>query len=140
MSGNATNFTSQIIIKLNYLIEIQDNFITFYYSKTNGIVEKVNRTLEKILKKLIVDKSISWSLHIDLAVFAYNIDYHNSTHYSPFQLLYGRELVLPPLLYSLVKDYENISHEKYLENFSKILIDLQTYAYSNIWDKKIKTH
>ena len=47
---------------------------------------------------------------------------------------------MPLLLYSLVKDHKNISNEKYLENFSSTLIDLQTNAYLNIWDKKIKTY
>ena len=70
--------------------------------------------------------------------FAYNISFYSSTEFSPFRLLYGKQLSLSPLLYNLVKDAENVSYSKYLEQLSKLLINIQTEAYSNILEKNLK--
>lgn len=52
------------------------------------MVERVNGTLEKIIKKLVIDQPNEWSLFIGSAVLAYSIGYHSSTKHLPFQPLY----------------------------------------------------
>ena len=117
---------------------IRGTFSTPYHPESNGMVERVNETLEKILQKLVIDKTSQWSDYIQDAVFAYNIGYHSSTKYSPFQLLYGRQLALPPLLYTIIKDSKTLSYSKYLTHLMKTLIYLQSDAYSKKLEKKIK--
>ena len=61
-----------------------------------------------------MDNPAKWSTMVQLAAFAYNIGYHSSTKFTPFQLLYGRYPSLPPLLYKIVKDSTEVSYAKYL--------------------------
>ena len=113
---------------------------TPYHPESNGTVERVNATLEKILRKLVVDKPSDWNNHLQSAVFAYNISYHSSTKHNPLQLLYGRQPALPPLLYTLIQDSNTLSYYNYLRKLCNTLVNLQTEAYSNLLLRKTKAH
>ena len=63
-TDNATNFTGRYLPKLNYLMEIRGVLTTPYHPESNGTVERVNATMERILRKLVVDKPSSWNNHL----------------------------------------------------------------------------
>ena len=104
------------------------------------MVEQVNGTLERILRKITIERPSKWATFLSSAVFAYNIGYHSSTGHSPFKMLYGRQPSLPPILYTLVKDTDNKNPLDYVEKLVNTLIEIQTNAYSNILTKKISAY
>ena len=48
-----------------------------------------------MLAKAVVDQKGHWDEFIDTVVFAYNTSCHESTCYSPFEVMFGRKAVLP---------------------------------------------
>ena len=48
-----------------------------------------------MLSKFIQSRKSAWSSYLDTCVFAYNTSRHVSTHFTPFQLMFGRCAVLP---------------------------------------------
>jgi len=48
-----------------------------------------------MLVKYIKDKKSSWEEFLDTCVFAYNTAQHESTHYTPFELVFARKPLLP---------------------------------------------
>eukprot|EP00731_Ephydatia_muelleri_P010370 Em0005g956a len=48
-----------------------------------------------MLVKAITGQNELWDEFIDSAVFAYNTSYHESSCYAPFEVMFGREAVLP---------------------------------------------
>ena len=50
-----------------------------------------------------------WDLYLDLVLFAYRTSNHSSTGFTPFQLGYGREAMLPTHL--LTHDQEPATHD-----------------------------
>lgn len=48
-----------------------------------------------MLVKYVEDKRNEWDMVLDSCVFAYNTSKHESTLYSPFEVMYGRKAVLP---------------------------------------------
>ena len=56
------------------------------------LVERWNRTLKSMLKKLCQDQLKQWHRLINPVLFAYREVPQESTGFSPFQLLYGRSL------------------------------------------------
>lgn len=48
-----------------------------------------------MLVKFVEDKKASWEDYLDTCVFAYNTAHHESTHYTPFELMFGRKPRLP---------------------------------------------
>lgn len=60
------------------------------------MVERQNRTIkEKLLKLLQQDHHDRWPDALDGVLFAHRTACHKSTGYSPYRILYGRDLVLP---------------------------------------------
>ena len=57
--------------------------------------ERWNQTLQSILVKFVGDKRDSWAAYLDTSVYAYNTSVHDSTKYTPFELMFGRTATLP---------------------------------------------
>ena len=59
------------------------------------MVERFNQTLQNMLVKFVADKKESWADYLDLCVYAYNSSRHESSKFSPFEVMFGRRAVLP---------------------------------------------
>jgi hypothetical protein len=68
---------------------------TAYHPQTDGQTERMNRTLEEMLRSYVDDKGSDWDQHLAMAELAYNTAVQDSTGYTPFQLSYGMEARLP---------------------------------------------
>ncbi|CAG8520344.1 6068_t:CDS:2 [Dentiscutata erythropus] len=66
-----------------------------YHSQTNKLTEQFNKTLCNTFAKYTCVYKESWDTFIHAALFAYHTVPQATTKYTPFQLLYGREAVLP---------------------------------------------
>jgi hypothetical protein len=62
---------------------------TAYHPQTDGQTERTHRTLEQILRAYVHPLHDDWATWLPLAEFAYNSQYHRSTHASPFLANYG---------------------------------------------------
>ena len=57
--------------------------------------ERFNQKLQSMLVKFVQDKKEDWDLFIDTSIFAYNTSHHESTSYTPFELMLGCRTYLP---------------------------------------------
>lgn len=92
LTDNGTEFNNQLIKDLTGKLGTQHKFSTPYHPKTNGLVERFNRTLCESLAKL---GGKDWDDKIAPVLFAYRTKIQKSTKMKPFYLLYGREAKLP---------------------------------------------
>ncbi|KAK3783846.1 hypothetical protein RRG08_031687 [Elysia crispata] len=72
------------------LLGVTQSTTTPYYPMCNDLVEKFNGTLKKMLKRLCNDKPKQWHRYINALLFAYREVPQDSTHFAPFELIYGR--------------------------------------------------
>ena len=63
--------------------------------KANGLVERCNQTLQTMLAKYAQSKKRQWSTYLSSCVFAYNTSCHDSSKFSPFHLMFGRQATIP---------------------------------------------
>jgi hypothetical protein len=66
-----------------------------YHPQCNGLVEQYNHTFAEMLSMYVNSYRNDWDGLVDFVTFAYNTSRQESTGFSPFYLLYGREAVLP---------------------------------------------
>ena len=64
--------------------------ITPYHLMCNGLVEKFNSTLKSIFKRLCNEKPKQWYRYFKAQLFEYRDVPPDSTHFAPFELMYGR--------------------------------------------------
>ncbi|GJW51157.1 putative reverse transcriptase domain-containing protein [Tanacetum coccineum] len=68
---------------------------TAYHPQMDGQSERMIQTLEDMLRACVMDFSGSWDVHLPLAEFSYNNNYHLSIRCAPFEALYGRKYRSP---------------------------------------------
>ena len=66
-----------------------------YHPKSDGMVERFNRTCLMMLSMFVNDRQDNWSELLPFVMHAYHTSVHESTGYSPFRLMMGDECSLP---------------------------------------------
>jgi transposase InsO family protein len=66
-----------------------------YYAQANGQAKASNKVLIKIIKKRIKDNPRRWHEKLSKALWAHRTSRHGATKVTPFELVYGQEVVLP---------------------------------------------
>ena len=78
--------------EVSRILSIRQLTTTPYHPACNGLVERFNGTLKSMLRNLCEEQPKQWNRYIPALLFAYRDTIHDSTGYSPFQLLYGRQV------------------------------------------------
>nr|XP_054594838.1 uncharacterized protein LOC129162695 [Nothobranchius furzeri] len=92
LTDQGTNFLSNTLKQIYRLLGIKGIRTTPYHPQTDGLVERYNRTLKSMLKKFISINGKDWDKWLPYLLFAYREVPQASTGFSPFELLYGRQL------------------------------------------------
>lgn len=88
-------FLSTLIYELYRLLGITKINTTAYHPQSDGMVERLNRTLIAMLSKTAREDPRTWDLRLPYVLFAYRTSPHESTQATPFKLMFGREALLP---------------------------------------------
>ena len=68
---------------------------TPYRPQANGQVESTNTTLETIMTRTVQMHQKYWSHKLHEAIWVYIITWKTSTGFTPYQLVYGKQVLLP---------------------------------------------
>ena len=93
-SDQGTNFQSELMNSICSLLEISKTRTTAYHPSSNGMVERLNRTLTDMIKSFVNNNRTNWDEHINLLLAAYRSIPHPATRFTPNYLMLGREINL----------------------------------------------
>lgn len=89
ITDRGTQFTSDEWIKYIDKMKISHKLTTPYHPQSNGIDERLNGTLVRILRAYVNYYQRDWDKHLKWSLYVYNTTVHESTGYSPYQILHG---------------------------------------------------
>ena len=92
LTDQGSNFTSKLLAELYRLLHVHPIRKSAYHPQTDGLVERFNQTLKAMLKKTATEEGKDWDKLLPYLLFAYREVPHASTGFSPFELLYGRDV------------------------------------------------
>lgn len=92
MSDRGSQFTSDMMKEFNRLLSIRSLTTTPYHAMSNGLVERFNGVLKKMLKRMCQEQPKMWPRFIDPLLFSYREVPQASTKFSPFELVYGHSV------------------------------------------------
>ena len=92
LTDQGSNFTSQLLAELYRLLQVRPIRTSPYHPETDGLVERFNQTLKSMLRKAVTETGKDWDKMIPYLLFAYREVPQASTGFSPFDLLYGRDV------------------------------------------------
>lgn len=116
------NFESAVIKNLCVLLEIKKSRTTPYHPRGNP-VERFNRTLLAMLGTLEEVDKVKWRDHVQPLVHAYNCTKNDTTGFSPYQLMYGRQPNLPiDVAFGLNPEGQRkVTHSEYVKKLRETL-------------------
>jgi len=116
-SDQGGSFDNEVLREVCRMVGIRKVRTSPYHPQSDGLVERLNRTLLQLLSKFVADKPATWDQWLELLLFAYRTSVQASTGFSPFYLVYGREPTLPAdFEFSLPKSARYRSAREYLED------------------------
>jgi len=97
-------------------------------------VERFNQTIQSMLIKFVAGKKENWQDYLYTCINAYNTSQHESSKYSPFEVMFGRQAVLPvdfigsakPCSEEVLQDIKCSSYSKRTEERKKLLEIVKT--------------
>ena len=116
MSDQGTEFDNQLLKELSVKLGINKLRTSSYKPSTNGVAERVYRTLNTMMGKVISDHQQDWTDHLPKLLAAYRSAEHQSTGYSPNMLILGREVNVPLDLIIKTPSEETIHADTYVEH------------------------
>jgi hypothetical protein len=122
LSDNGREFRNQVLNELSARLNVDRIFTTAYSPSTNGITERLHRTINSMLAKVVTNNQRDWCERLPFVMAAYRSAVHSATGYSPNFLVFGRELNAPiDLMLGRPEDVEYHSVAEYVEDkLSKI--------------------
>ena len=121
-SDRGGSFEGRVVKELCELMGIQKSRTTPYHPMGNGSCERFNRTLLGMLGTLTSAQKSRWKNQLSHVVHAYNCMRNDSTGFTPFELMYGRQPRLPvDMILSLQSAGEEQSYSDYIEDLRKKL-------------------
>ncbi|XP_068250702.1 uncharacterized protein [Palaemon carinicauda] len=121
LSDRGTQFTSEVMREFNRLLSIKNITTTPYHAMCNGLVEKFNGVLKKMLRHMCTEQPKMWPRYIDPLLFAYREVPQSSTKFSPFELVYGHTVRGPlSLLRELWENEDNAIEDSTRTTYDEI--------------------
>ncbi|GFX76989.1 hypothetical protein TNCV_2079561 [Trichonephila clavipes] len=94
-SDQGRNFVSAVLKGVCELLGIDKTKTTPLHPQSDGMVERFNRTILNNLSLMVSKNQQDWDQKVPLFLLAYRSAVHETTGYSPSQMLFGRNLRLP---------------------------------------------
>ncbi|KAI5337975.1 hypothetical protein L3X38_017246 [Prunus dulcis] len=112
VTDNGTPFVNKQVSSTLNGYGIKHRRSTPYYPQGNGQAEATNKTILRILSKMVYEYKGNWSIHLPDGLWAYRTSPRGATGFSPYSLVYGSdaispvEITIPTARVSTVNDLE----------------------------------
>ena len=89
LSDRGSQFVSDLMRDISRLLSVRQLQATPYHAQCNGLVERWNGTLRRMIQKMAAEKPSDWDRYIPALLFSYREVAQASLGFSPFELVYG---------------------------------------------------
>eukprot|EP00253_Pinus_taeda_P034685 PITA_34685 len=95
VTDQGSQFTSRMMENLMEEYKVKHRKSTPYHPKANGQVESKNKVSEGIITNTMHLHRRDWAERLHEALLAYRTTWRNTTGNTPYELVYGKEVLLP---------------------------------------------
>ena len=138
-----SQFTAEVMKKISRLLSLQQITTTPYHPICNGLIERFHMTLKQMLRRMCAERPKDWDKYLPALLFAISEDPQESLGFSPFELLYGRNVkgpmaILRELWSGEAPDGQVISTYQYVIELRDRLEQTCKLAHENLKKVQIK--
>ena len=115
LSDNGTEFKNGLTDRIYQLMGIKRKLTTPYHPQSDGMVERFNRTLLRMLTNYVEPDQKNWDLLLGYVIYSYNTVNSSKYGVSPFEIVYARKSI-NALQMNLSEETTQQASEKFLRN------------------------
>lgn len=130
-SDQGRQFESELVAEVCKLLGIHKTRTSPYHPQSDGMIERFNRTMLNMLATAASEHPFDWEEHLRPLCLAYNTSVHATTGYTPFYLMFGRQVRMPLDIVYGTATTETTSPSEYAQALRKRLEE----AYNMVRDK-----
>ena len=131
-SDQGRNFEASVFREVCKLLQVSKTHTTPLHPQSDGMVERMNHTIEAQLAMFVEQDQKDWDQYVPLLMMAYRSAVHDTTKCTPAELMVGRNLRLPiDLLLGRPEEKEE-SVVDYVAQLQTRLDTVHRYARENI--------
>ena len=112
LTDNGSQFVGELAKEVNHLLCVKGISTSPRHAQGNGLVEKFNGTIKSMLRHMCNEQPKEWDRFIPGLLFAIREVPQESLKFSPFELLYGREVRGPMRILKELWTKEEMTGEK----------------------------
>lgn len=124
LTDRGANFTGELMKQMCGLLKIKRLFTSPYHPMSNGRVERIHRTVASMLSHYVNKNQTDWDEYLPYVGMAINSQLHESTGYSPFEIVFGRKMSTPLESDLSISDNTEIYND-HVEHLRSKLRDMQ---------------
>jgi len=111
------------------ILGIDKTRTTPFHTESDGMVERMNQTLENMLSLFSHENQWGWDEHVPFLMMAYRSSTHETTKVSPNKMMLDRDINLPvDLLFGSPREEPTETDSDYAYNLSKSLALIHKFA------------
>jgi transposase InsO family protein len=140
LSYQGRNFTSDLVKEVCNLLGVTKLSTSPYNPKCNGQIENFHKTLHSSLACFLERSGQDWEQYVDYVLWAYRSQPHSVTKFSPYYLLYGREMAGPTenMLQAYIRSKNKMSDaQEAVKELAKKMKEARHIAWDNIRKGKV---
>ena len=127
------NFEAKLFQEMCVLLGAKKTRTTSYHPQSDGMVERLNRTLGTMISAYVTDNQRTWDQHLSMLTMAYRATPHESTGLSPNEMMLGRETHMPvDVMVGLPPAESRLNETEYVENLRKCLGEAYEHARNHL--------
>jgi len=96
-SDQGKEFINETLVALTTLAGVEKTRTTAYHPQGNAFAERIHQFFRKALAAYANQEQTNWDYYVPGIMLAYNTAKHDSTSFTPSELMFGREIRAPGL-------------------------------------------
>ncbi|CAC5402687.1 unnamed protein product [Mytilus coruscus] len=95
VTDRGQGFASKLIAAINQIYNVKHSFTSSYHPQTNSVAERTNKTIIQCMRTLVHENQLNWPELLPGILMAFRMTPSASLEFSPFYLVFGKEMNLP---------------------------------------------
>ena len=131
-SDQGRDFQANVMQEICNILKIKKSKTTPYHPQSDGMIERMNRTIVDMLSKFVNENQKDWDEKLPKLMMAYRTSVHETTQFTPAYLMFGRELRLPIDIACSIPSSENQTTAQYAKRLQDTLHSTFEHVRDNV--------
>lgn len=132
-----SEFVNGVLKALTDMLLIDDSRTTAYHPQGNAFAERIHQFFGRAISAYVREDQRNWDDYIDAIILAYNSTVHDSTGFSPAELMLGRDLRAPGAL-RIPDSIKEPDHKAFAKRFHEIITKAQLLVMTKLDATRLK--